>query len=252
MEEMEKITTTKIQNLKLKAQKIVMLTAYDYPFAKILDDAGVDIVLVGDSLGNVALGYQDTLPVTMPEMISHTCAVARAVERAMVVADMPFGSFQKDPKEALANAIKLVKAGAEAVKIEGAAYIEAIKKIIKAGIPVMGHLGFTPQSVNQLGGYKIQGKTKKSKLKILKQAKELEKAGCFAIVLEMVPDDLAKKVTKALDVPTIGIGAGKHCDGQVLVTNDLLGLSIWMPSFAKPKANLRRIAIRVIKEWMSL
>ncbi|MFH1684646.1 MAG: 3-methyl-2-oxobutanoate hydroxymethyltransferase [Candidatus Margulisiibacteriota bacterium] len=248
---MEKITTTKIQSSKLKAQKISMLTAYDYPFAKILDDAGVDIVLVGDSLGNVALGYRDTLPVTMTEMVIHTRAVARAVERAMVVADMPFGSFQKDPQEALSNAIKLVKAGAEAVKVEGAEYIEAIKKIIKAGIPVMGHVGFTPQSVHQLGGYKIQGRGTRDSGRLLKNAKTLEKAGCFAVVLEMVPDDLAKKVSKTLKIPTISCGAGKYCDGQVLVTNDLLGLSIWMPSFAKPKANLRKIATKAIKAFVA-
>jgi 3-methyl-2-oxobutanoate hydroxymethyltransferase len=165
---------------------------------------------------------------------------------------MPFGSFQKDPKDALSNAIKLVKAGAEAVKIEGAGYSEAIKKIIKAGIPVMGHLGLTPQSVHQLGGYAKQGKTKKAAQKILKDAKTLEKAGCFAIVLEMVPDNLAKRITKALKIPSIGIGAGPFCDGQVLVTTDLLGLSVWIPSFAKPKANLRKSASRAIKEWMRL
>jgi 3-methyl-2-oxobutanoate hydroxymethyltransferase len=247
---MEKITTSKVQQSKVHGQKIIMLTAYDFPFAKILDDAGVEIVLIGDSLGNVALGYRNTLPVSVPEMVIHTRAVSRAVERAMLVADMPFGSFQKDPKDALSNAIKLVKAGAEGVKIEGVEYLEAIKKIIKAGIPVMGHLGFTPQSVHQLGGYAKQGKSKKSAQKILRDARALQKVGCFAIVLEMVPDDLAKKITKALKIPTIGIGAGPYCDGQVLVTSDLLGLSVWMPSFVKPKANLRKAASRAIKEWM--
>ena len=247
---MEKITTSKVQQSKVQGQKITMLTAYDYPFAKILDDAGVDIVLIGDSLGNVALGYRNTLPVTMPEMVIHTRAASRAVERAMLCADMPFGSFQKDTQEALANAIKLVKAGAEAVKIEGVEYLDAISKIIKAGIPVMGHLGFTPQSVHQLGGYAKQGKTKKSAQKILRDARSLQKVGCFAIVLEMVPDDLARKITKSLKIPTIGIGAGPHCDGQVLVTSDLLGLSVWMPSFAKPRANLRKTVSRAVKEWM--
>lgn len=227
-----------------------MLTAYDYPFAKILDEAGVDIILVGDSLGNVALGYRNTLPVTMQEMIIHTRGVSRAVERAMIVADMPFGSFQKGSTDALSNAVKLVKAGAEAVKIEGAEYLDAIRKIIKAGIPVMGHLGLTPQSVYKLGGYRVQGKGKREKKKILSDAKRLEKAGCFAIVLEMVPDDLAKKISKTLKIPTIGIGAGPYCDGQVLVTNDLLGLSVWMPSFVKPRINLRKTVRRAIKDWM--
>ena len=247
---MEKITTAKLQASKSKHQKICMLTAYDYSLAKILDEAGVDVVLVGDSLGNVSLGYKNTLPVSMPEMIMHTRAVSRAVEQAMIVADMPFGSFQKKSKEALSNAIRLVKAGAEAVKIEGVQYLDAVKRIIKAGIPVMGHLGFTPQSVYQLGGYAKQGKDKKSAQKILKDAQALQRAGCFAIVLEMVPDGLAKKITKAVKVPTIGIGAGPYCDGQVLVTSDLLGLSVWMPSFVKPRANLRKAASRAIKDWM--
>ncbi len=227
-----------------------MLTAYDYPFARILDNAGVDIILVGDSLGNVALGYRNTLPVTLEEMIIHTRAVARGVEQAMVVADMPFGSFQESSDQTLSNAIKLIKAGAEAVKIEGVEYLPAIKKIIKAGIPVMGHVGFTPQSVNQLGGYHKQGKTKISAQKIVKEAKALEKAGCFAIVLEMIPDDLAKKISKSLKIPTIGIGAGKHCRGQVLVTSDLVGLSEWSPSFAKPKVNLRNIISKAVKDFI--
>jgi 3-methyl-2-oxobutanoate hydroxymethyltransferase len=247
---MEKITTQKIRNSKSENRKITMLTAYDYPFAKILDEAGIDIVLVGDSLGNVALGYSNTLPVTMEEMIIHTRAVAKAVKRAMVVADMPFGSFQKSSKEAVSNAIKLMKAGAEAVKVEGSVYLDAIKEIIKAGIPVMGHVGFTPQSVNQLGGYRVQGKIKGEKLKIKNDAKRLETAGCFAVVLEMIPPDLAKGITKALKIPTIGIGAGKDCDGQVLVTNDLVGLSEWMPSFASPRANVRKIIFKAVKDWM--
>ncbi|MBU1027362.1 MAG: 3-methyl-2-oxobutanoate hydroxymethyltransferase, partial [Candidatus Margulisbacteria bacterium] len=232
-------------------QKICMLTAYDYPFARILDNAGVDIILVGDSLGNVALGYRDTLPVSLQEIIIHTQAVSRGVETALVVADMPFGSYQESADKALSNAIQLAKAGAEAVKIEGAEYLPAIKKIIKAGIPVMGHVGFTPQSVNQLGGYHKQGKTKASAQKIIKDAKALEKAGCFAIVLEMIPDELAKKVTKSLKIPTIGIGAGKNCCGQVLVTSDLVGLSEWSPSFAKPKANLRNIISKAVKDFIS-
>jgi 3-methyl-2-oxobutanoate hydroxymethyltransferase len=246
---METVNKLKLQTSKSKHQKISMLTAYDYPFARILDDAGVDIVLVGDSLGNVALGYQNTLPVTMTDMLVHTRAVGKAVERAMVVADMPFGSFQKDPKDALSNAIKLVKAGAEAVKIEGAEYIPAIKKMIRAGIPVMGHVGFTPQAVHQIGA-RVKGLGTGEVKKILGDAKALERAGCFAIVLEMVVPDLAKKITRALKVPTIGIGSGPDCDGQVLVTNDLLGLSEWMPGFVKPRANLRRVIRRAVREFI--
>jgi len=247
---MEKVNIRQLQTSKSKHQKLVMLTAYDYPFAKILDEAGVDMVLVGDSLGNVALGYRNTLPVSMEEMIIHTRAVSRAVKHALVVADMPFGSFQENEEKAVFNAIKLVKAGAEAVKIEGAEYLSAIKKVIKAGIPVMGHVGFTPQSVNLLG-YRVQGKDKRSAAKIIKAAKALEKAGCFSIVLEMVPEDLAEKVTRAVKIPTIGIGAGKKGDGQVLVTNDLLGLYENPPSFVKPKANLREIALAAVRDFIS-
>jgi 3-methyl-2-oxobutanoate hydroxymethyltransferase len=247
---MEKITIQKIRNQKPECRKVVMLTAYDYPFAKILDEAGVDIVLVGDSLGNVALGYKNTLPVTMDEMIIHTQAVARGVKRALLVADLPFGSYQASDEAAVANAIKLVKAGAEAVKLEGAGYLSAIKKIIKAGIPVMGHLGFTPQSVNLLG-YRTQGKSKKEKVKILQDAKRLEAAGCFAIVLELMPEELAAKITKAVKIPAIGIGAGARTDGQVLVTNDLLGLYENPPSFVKPKLDLRRLILKAIKEFIA-
>ena len=251
---MEKVTTTKIQNpnpdhCRDKIQKIVMLTAYDYPFAKILDEAGIDIVLVGDSLGNVAMGYRNTLPVTMEEMVVHTRAVERGVKRALLVSDMPFGSFQENDEKAVANAIKLVKAGAEAVKIEGTEYLLAIKKIIKAGIPVMGHLGFTPQSVC-MGGPRVKGQGSREKKELLDAAKKLEKAGCFAIVLEMVEDKLAQTISKALKIPTIGIGSGAHCDGQVLVTQDLLGLSDWQPSFAKPKVNLKSIILQEIKAYI--
>ncbi len=244
-----KITTSKIQEMKKKHQKIVMLTAYDYPFAKILDESGIDIVLVGDSLGNVALGYRNTLPVTMEEMVIHTQAVSCAVKGAFLVADMPFGSFQKDEKETLKNAISLVKAGAEAVKLEGANYLKAIELIIKAGIPVMGHIGFTPQSVNLLG-YKIQGKTKESATKLLRDAKALEKAGCFSIVLEMVEQNLAGKITKSVKIPTIGIGSGRKVDGQVLVTADILGLYEKAPSFAKRYVDLRAGIKRAVERWL--
>lgn len=246
---MEKVDIARIKQAKGQAGSIRMLTAYDHAFAMILDEAGVDIVLVGDSLGNVALGYKDTLPVTMEEMLVHTRAVARGVKRALLVADMPFGSFQENDEKAVANAIKLVKAGAEAVKIEGAGYLSAIKKIIKAGIPVMGHLGFTPQSANLLG-YRVQGKTRPAAEKLLKEAKLLELAGCFALVLEMMPEKLAAQITRMIKLPVIGIGAGGEVDGQVLVTNDLLGLYANPPSFVKPAANLRAAALRAIKAFM--
>ena len=246
----ERQTISAIVSKKQRNERIVMLTAYDYPFARILDEAGVDIVLVGDSLGNVALGYKNTLPVTMAEMVIHTKAVARGVKRALLTADLPFGSYQENDETATANAIKLVKAGAEAVKLEGAGYLSAIKKIIAAGIPVMGHLGFTPQSVNALG-YQIQGKSKKEQVKILADAKKLEAAGCFALVLELMPDDLAARITKAVKIPTIGIGAGARTDGQVLVTNDLLGLYENPPSFVKPKANLRDLILKTVSEFIA-
>ena len=246
---MEKVTVQKIKNLKFQQQKITMLTAYDYLLAEILDENEVDIVLVGDSLGNVALGYRNTIPVGMTEMVIHTQAVARAVRRALVVADMPFGSYQQDDDRAVANAIKLVKAGAEAVKIEGAGYITAIKKIIKAGIPVMGHIGFTPQSVNLLG-HRKQGKDPESKVRLRQEAKKLEKAGCFALVLEMVEESLAKEITKAIKIPTIGIGSGRNVDGQVLVTADLLGLYKNPPSFVEKYVDLRKIIGAAVRKFV--
>jgi 3-methyl-2-oxobutanoate hydroxymethyltransferase len=256
MEKSKKVTANKIQKSKVKSlpagrhgQKLCMLTAYDHPFARILDEAGVDIVLVGDSLGNVALGYRDTLPVTMEEMLIHTRAVARGVKRALVVADMPFGSYQAGDDKAVANAVALVKAGAEAVKIEGAQYLPAIKKIIKAGIPVMGHIGFTPQSVNLLG-YRVQGVGNREAKKMLKEARALEKAGCFALVLELMPESLAGKITRALNIPTIGCGAGHKTSGQVVVTNDLLGLYDKPPSFAKPRLNLKSLVLKAVKGFI--
>jgi 3-methyl-2-oxobutanoate hydroxymethyltransferase len=247
---LKKMTVQEIHRKKKAGERIVMLTAYDYPFAKILDGMGVDIILVGDSLGNVALGYRNTIPVTMEEMAVHTRAVAGAVKRALIIADMPFGSFQVDSRKSVENAVKLVKAGAEGVKIEGAKQIKSVQAIISAGIPVMGHLGFTPQSVNLLG-YKVQGKDKKSAQRIINDSKELEKAGCFAVVLEMVPEGLACRIARHLNIPVIGIGAGKKVDGQVMVTSDLLGLTDWSPSFVKPKANLRREAEKAIAAFVN-
>ena len=217
-------------NIKQADHKLAMLTAYDFQFARLLDESDVDIVLVGDSLGNVALGYKNTIPVTMEEMEVHVRAVARGVKRAL-------------------TAIRWVKAGADAVKIEGAAHLSAVRKIIEAGIPVMGHLGFTPQSVKQLG-YKVQGKERRSAAKILADARALEKAGCFAVVLEMVPEGLAAKTARSLKVPVIGIGAGKKVDGQVLVTSDLIGLYENPPSFVKKRADVAGAVRRAVGEFI--
>lgn len=246
---MEKVTVRKVASSKGREARLTMLTAYDYPFARILDEAGVDVILVGDSLGNVALGYKDTLPVTMEEMVIHTKAVARGTKRALIVADLPFGSFQENDEKAVANAVKLIKAGANAVKIEGANYLSAIKKIIKAGIPVMGHVGFTPQSVN-LMGIRIRGQGSREKEELLMDAKALEKTGCFAVVIEMIEGNLAAKITKGLNIPTFGIGAGHKTDGQVLVTNDLLGLTDWQPSFVRPKVKLKQLAIKAVRDFI--
>ncbi|MFA4905644.1 MAG: 3-methyl-2-oxobutanoate hydroxymethyltransferase [Candidatus Margulisiibacteriota bacterium] len=227
-----------------------MLTAYDYAIARILDESGIDIVLVGDSLGNVMLGYRNTLPVTMTEMVVHTQAVSRAVKRALVVADMPFGSYQSDPRLAVSNAVDLIKAGAEAVKLESADYLETVKKIIKAGIPVMGHLGFTPQAVYKIGA-RVQGLGTREKSRLLKEARTLEKAGCFAVVLEMVEPDLAQKIKKALKIPVIGIGSGENLDGQVLVTYDMLGLYPKPPKFAKKYVDLAPQIKAAVKKFIS-
>jgi 3-methyl-2-oxobutanoate hydroxymethyltransferase len=221
-------------------RRLNMLTAYDYSLAKILDETAIDIILVGDSLGNVILGYDNTLPVTMADMIHHTKAVARGVKRAMVIADMPYRSVN------LKNAQRLIKAGAHGVKIEGISEIRVIKQIIKSGIRVMGHLGFLPQKVKELGGYKIQHDPK-----IIKEAKQLEKAGVFAIVLELIPPELAKRVTKAVKVPTIGCGAGPFCDGQVLVTYDLLGLYPKPPKFAKRYVDLKSLIKRAVAKFIT-
>lgn len=241
---MEKVTPAKILRSKSRQKKITMLTAYDYSLAKILDETGLDIILVGDSLGNVILGYENTLPVTMADMLHHTAAVSRGVKRALLIADMPYKSATT-PAKALSNAKLLVSAGAEGVKIEGMDDFAGIKKIIQAGIPVMGHLGFTPQKVKELGGYKIQRSPK-----IIEDAVKLEEAGVFSIVLEMVPSELAQKVCEAVNVPVIGCGAGPDCDGQVLVSYDLLGLYPDAPKFAKKRVDLRGEIKKAVGEFM--
>jgi 3-methyl-2-oxobutanoate hydroxymethyltransferase len=216
----------------------VWITAYDYPTARLVDEAGVDGILVGDSLGMVVLGLPNTLGVTMADMVRHTEAVARARPRALVVADMPFMSYEPGPETALRNASRLVRAGADAVKLEGGAeYAHIVEKLVKAGIPVMGHIGLTPQRVLTLGGFRMVGKTEEQKKKILEDAKALRDAGVFSIVLEFVPASLAKEVTESVDVPTICIGSGPHCDGQILVLHDVIGLSEKAPSFAKRYAD---------------
>lgn len=233
---MKKITTADIRKMKSKGQLITMLTAYDYPAAKIVDESGIDMILVGDSLGMVVLGYEDTTKVTMDDMIHHTKAVMRGAKRSLVVADMPFLSYHTGVYNSVENAGRLVReGGAQAVKLEGGEeIIDSVTAIINAGIPVMGHLGLTPQSVNNLGGYFIQGKKIEEAEKILKDAKVLEKAGVFAIVLECVPSELGEYISKNISIPTIGIGGGNKCDGQVLVFHDMTGFNTGhIPKFVK-------------------
>ena len=220
-----RITAPSLKDMKARGEKIVMLTCYDYPSARLLDEAGIDVLLVGDSVGDNVLGYENTLPVTMDDMVHHAAAVSRGCRRALVVADMPFLSYQTSPEDALRNAGRLIKeAGVHAVKLEGGAFIAStVGKLVASGIPVMAHVGFTPQSVHQLGGYRIQGRDDQAAQNLLADARALEDAGAFAIVLELIPESLAGRITEALTIPTIGIGAGPMCDGQVLVFHDVFG-----------------------------
>ncbi len=245
-----KITIPKLLQMKQKGEKISMLTAYDYPFAKIVDTAGVDIILVGDSVGNVIQGESSTLPVTMDEMIYHTRIVSKGVQRAMVIGDMPFLSYQTSVEEAIYNAGRFLKeTGASAVKLEGGAQVShIIKAISKASIPVQAHIGLTPQSVHQMGGFKVQ----RNEDRLIADAKEVEAAGAFSVVLEGIPADIAKKITAAVSIPTIGIGAGRDCDGQVLVLHDMLGLNDrHLPKFVKKYANLWDEAKTAIETYIS-
>lgn len=251
--ERDKVTTTKIRSAKLGGGKITMITAYDHPFAKIVDRAGVEIILVGDSVGNNVLGYENTIPVTMEEMIHHIKAVSRARPKALLVADMPFMSYQTSVQEAVLNAGRLIKeAGVEAVKLEGGNAIkEKIKAIIEAGIPVMGHVGLTPQSFHATGGYKVQGKNTDDAERVRTEALLVEEAGAFSVVLECIPMKLAKTITEELAIPTIGIGAGPYCDGQVLVLHDVLGLGGDLrPRFIKRYADLDSIVSTAIKNYI--
>ena len=249
---MARITIPDILRRKEEGQKITMLTAYDYPFAKIVDEAGVDIVLVGDSLGMVVQGCDNTLSVTMDEMLYHTRMVSRAVKSALVIADMPFLSYQMSVEETIRNAGRFLKeAGAAGVKLEGGvAVADQIRALVHAEIPVMAHVGMTPQSVHKLGGYKVQGKEDASATKLLQDAAAVEEAGAFAVVLEAVPMGVARNITGRLKIPTIGIGAGPYCDGQVLVLYDLLGLfDKFMPKFAKQYADLRATSLEAIRRY---
>jgi 3-methyl-2-oxobutanoate hydroxymethyltransferase len=249
----KQITAPLLREMKLRQEKISVLTAYDYPTARILDEAGIDVILVGDSLANVVLGYDTTLPVTMDIMVHHAAAVARAVERALVVADMPFLSYQVNDDEAVRNAGRLLQeAGVQAVKLEGGREMaHTIERIVGVGIPVMGHLGLTPQSVNQFGGYKLRAKEQSEATRLLEDAQMLEQAGVFAIVLEKIPMGLAAHVSQNLHIPTIGIGAGPDCDGQVLVVHDILGMfEKFTPKFVKRYANIGEDMKNAFREYI--
>ena len=239
--DIKKVTTHQLQEMKTRGEKISMLTAYDYSFAKILDDAGIDVILVGDSASNVMAGHDSTLPITLDHMIYHAQSVIRAVDRALVVVDLPFGSYQGNSSEALRSAIRIMKeSGAHSVKLEGGAeVIESAKRILSAGIPVMGHLGLIPQSIYKFGTYTVRAKQKEEAEKLIADAKLLEEAGCFAIVLEKIPAKLANQVAQSISIPVIGIGAGSGVDGQVLVIHDLLGITKeFSPRFLRRYLNL--------------
>jgi 3-methyl-2-oxobutanoate hydroxymethyltransferase len=237
---------------KQGAKKITMLTAYDYPFAQIVDDAGIDAILVGDSLGMVVQGLDNTLPVTMDEMIYHTKMVSRAVTNSMVIGDMPFMSYQTGIEDAIRNAGRFLKeAGASAVKMEGGSEIaDHMRAMTKADIPVMAHIGLTPQSIHRMGGYKVQGKSEESAEKLLNEARIVEDSGAFSLILEAIPSGLAKKITEELSIPTIGIGAGPYCDGQVLVLHDVIGMfERFVPKFVKRYANLKDEALKAVQRY---
>jgi len=252
----KKMTAPEIVRMKAAGERITMVTAYDFAFARLLDRAGVDVLLVGDSLGMVVQGNETTLPVTLDEMVYHTRLVTRGRKRALVVADLPFGAYQTGPKAAVESAVRLVKEGAaEAVKLEGGVTMaRTIAAIAAIDVPVMGHVGLTPQSVHRMGGHKVQGRSRGkapgARERLLDDAKAVERAGAFAVVLEGIPLELAAEITSMLTIPTIGIGAGVHCDGQVLVLHDLLGLSDWAPKFAKRYVNLGEQVVAAASEYV--
>jgi len=247
-----RITINQIKEMKQKGEKITMLTAYDYSTAKIVDEAGIPLILVGDSLGMVVLGYESTIPVTMDEMLHHTKAVVRGVKQAMVVGDMPFMTYHVSVDDALRNATRFIQeAGAQAVKLEGGVTVaEKVRRIVECGIPVMGHIGLTPQSIHQFGGFKVQGRTPEAAIRMLEDARALEEAGAFSVVLETVPTPLAALITQKIGIPTIGIGAGIGCDGQVQVINDILGsFADFVPKHAKQYAKLTDIIQSAVTEY---
>tara|TARA_B100001173_G_scaffold133662_1_gene116128 strand:+ start:44 stop:862 length:819 start_codon:yes stop_codon:yes gene_type:complete len=250
----KKITTNSLLELKKNGEKISMLTAYDFTLAKIIDNAGIDIILVGDSASNVMAGHETTLPITLDEMIYHASSVVRAVDRALVVVDMPFGTYQGNSKKALDSAIRIMKeTGGHTVKLEGGSeIIDSVKRILSAGIPVMGHLGLTPQSIYKFGTYTVRAKEEEEAKKLIEDAKLLEKAGCYAIVLEKIPSKLAKKVAETLNIPVIGIGAGANVDGQVLVLHDMLGMNHeFNPRFLRRYLNLYDEITQGVKQYIS-
>jgi|TARA_R110001592_G_scaffold137174_4_gene354910 3-methyl-2-oxobutanoate hydroxymethyltransferase len=252
--EYKRVTVKSLVDMKKNGEKISMLTSYDYSMAKIVDAARVDVILVGDSASNVMAGHETTLPITLDQMIYHASSVIRAVERALVVVDLPFGSYQSDPKEALRSAIRIMKeSGAHAVKLEGGAEIkESVKRILAAGIPVMGHLGLTPQSIYKFGTYTVRAKEDEEAKQLMDDALLLEKLGCFGLVLEKIPAELTKKVSESLTIPTIGIGGGKYADGQVLVVHDLLGMTHeFNPRFLRRYMNLYEEMGNAISNYVS-
>jgi 3-methyl-2-oxobutanoate hydroxymethyltransferase len=252
--EYKRVTVKSLVDMKKNGEKISMLTSYDYSMAKIVDAANVDVILVGDSASNVMAGHETTLPITLDQMIYHASSVIRAVERALVVVDLPFGSYQSDPKEALRSAIRIMKeSGAHAVKLEGGAEIkESVKRILAAGIPVMGHLGLTPQSIYKFGTYTVRAKEDEEAKQLMEDALLLEKLGCFGLVLEKIPADLTKIVSESLTIPTIGIGGGKYADGQVLVVHDLLGMTHeFNPRFLRRYMNLYEEMGNAISNYVS-
>jgi len=251
--EVRKITTHTLQKMKDNGEKISMLTAYDFSFAQLFDNAGIDVILVGDSASNVMAGHETTLPITLDQMIYHASSVIRAVKRSLVVVDLPFGSYQSNPEIALASAIRIMKeTGAHAVKLEGGEeVIESVKKIVSAGIPVMGHLGLTPQSIYKFGTYNVRAKQEAEANKLKKDAILLQDIGCFALVLEKIPALLAKEVSASLQLPTIGIGAGMHCDGQVLVMHDMLGINTeFKPRFLRQYSNLSEQITTAVQQYI--
>jgi len=248
----KRVTTHVLSEMKARGEKISMLTSYDFSMAKIVDEAGIDVILVGDSASNVMAGHETTLPITLEQMIYHASSVIRAVKRALVVVDMPFGSYQGNSKEALSNAIRIMKeSGGHAVKLEGGREVkESIERIISAGIPVMGHLGLTPQSIYKFGTYTVRAKEEEEARRLIEDAKSLENAGCFALVLEKIPAALAKQVAESVDIPIIGIGAGNGVDGQVLVIHDMLGINNeFNPRFLRKYANLYEIMLNAFDQY---